>query len=261
LNPLELNKASMNEVADFLRNELHVNVIPANPAKEKGSRLKWKRFQNECVSDEQHERWKAHGAFNNGIAVITGKTYHTNLDYPTYYTAIDLDNELAIKEFCALFGVDVTLQKLAKYLLIEQRPDDPRRAHVYLFSKKPFKKLDPISTTDNRIIPKIEIKGDSSTIMNVASPHENGSRYEFIGQGTHLCEGNIILYDELEKKIDTLLSGYGIAYLFESDNGKNNSKIKSKTDSFLRFNPNEKIKVGGRHNDLIRNTNAMIGKL
>jgi hypothetical protein len=217
-------------------------------------------FSNERVTDEQHEQWKAEGTFK-GLAVITGKTYHTNLDYPIYFTAIDLDNELAITEFCALFGPEATLEKLAQYLLIELRPDDATKAHVYFFSRKQFKKfIGSINATDDNTIPKIEVKSDSSTIMNIASAHTKGSKYQFLGQGTHLYDGNIKTYDWLEKRIDTLLGKYGIAYLFESDNN-NGSKNKADANGFFRFNPDEKIRIGSRHTFLISYANSLIRRL
>jgi hypothetical protein len=99
----DLNNSSANEIADFLRNELQVNVIPTDTARSKGTNLKWKTFQSKRASDQRHQQWKAEGAFNNGMSVITGKTWHTNLEYDVHLTAIDLDDELAIKEFLALF--------------------------------------------------------------------------------------------------------------------------------------------------------------
>jgi hypothetical protein len=259
MKTIDLNNATANEKADFLHNELHLNVIPADPARSKGTTIKWGHFQHERVSDEQHEQWKQEGDFNKGMAIITGKTWHTNLDYDVHLTSIDFDNELAIKEFCALFGPKATLEKLAKYLLIEQRPDDKTRAHVYFFTRKQTKKLNRVAvatTKDGKTVPIMEIKSDCTTIMNIASPHKNGSKYQFLGQGTHLYDGNIVTYDKLEKQIDSFLSKYGIAYLLESDSDNGNGK-----NFNFNFDGDEKISIGSRHNFLVSYADSLVRKL
>jgi len=144
-------------------------------------------------------------------------------------------------------------------LLIEQRPDDKTRAHVYFFTRKQTKKLNRVAvatTKDGKTVPIMEIKSDCTTIMNIASPHKNGSKYQFLGQGTHLYDGNIVTYDKLEKQIDSFLSKYGIAYLLESDSDNGNGK-----NFNFNFDGDEKISIGSRHNFLVSYADSLVRKL
>jgi hypothetical protein len=77
---------------------------------------------------------------------------------------VDLDNKIAIEEFCIRDGQKAfSLEELAQQTIVEQHNDDPGRVHVYFLSERPYakkssdvfnKKFDPHS------MPAIEVKGD-----------------------------------------------------------------------------------------------------
>ena len=67
-----------NNWADYWRYFIGANVIPAN-TREKTVSVSWKEYQNNAISDEQHNKWKVGRAFDNGMAVIAGKIWHNSL--------------------------------------------------------------------------------------------------------------------------------------------------------------------------------------
>jgi hypothetical protein len=120
---IDINRASFNDAADWWRHEVGVNVIPAD-TKKKMPKVPWKPFEKEPVSNEQHEQWKAQGMFNEGLAIIVGKVSHNDRKKSLYLIAIDLDNKLAIEEYCTRNGATESIEKLSGALLIEQHSDD-----------------------------------------------------------------------------------------------------------------------------------------
>ena len=63
---------SSNWWADFWRNQVGVNVIPAHNIT-KRPKVEWKKWQTEPISDELHEEWKRKGMFDEGLAIICGE--------------------------------------------------------------------------------------------------------------------------------------------------------------------------------------------
>src|ERR687883_448497 len=99
----------------------------------------WEKYQNEAISEEQHNGWKSSGAFNEGIAVITGKIWHSSKKkLGLYLNVIDADNLKAIEEICSYKGKNISIKELANWTLVEQHIDDTNRAHIYVYSHKPF---------------------------------------------------------------------------------------------------------------------------
>jgi hypothetical protein len=76
------NPNTINEWADWWRNQIGVNVIPAI-SKDKTPIVKWKQFQDKPIPQEVHDQWKEQGLFDNGMAIILGRTWHRN-DRPDY---------------------------------------------------------------------------------------------------------------------------------------------------------------------------------
>ena len=74
------------------------------------------------------------------MAVILGKVWHHIGKKDLFLIGIDLDNQKAIEEI-ALDG----LPELAKHVIVEQHRDDLTKAHVLLYSHKPF----PKKSSDN----------------------------------------------------------------------------------------------------------------
>lgn len=220
----------------------------------------WKHLQNGKLPETQFEQWLSEDAYRNGIQIIVGKILNNYAKEGFYVNCIDLDNEAAIKEFLASFGPGATLEKLAEKFIIEQHADKTK-AHVLFYSSRPLKRLK--YTVKDPNTPRIDILSDGKDLVVVTnSPHANGSRRQLLSNPEKIIYDCISVdADDLEKRIDTILSKYGIPYLaysFGSDNGNGNKK---KDSSFFTFDSNEKIKVGSRHNDLIRQANILIGKL
>ena len=213
--------------ADFWRNDIGANVIPANTRK-KETYESWKQWQDEPIPLEVHEQWKTSGAFNNGIAVILGKVWHHVMKKDLYLIGIDLDNQKAIEEV-ALDG----LEELAKHMIVEQHRDDLNKAHVLLYSHKPFPKkssdnLTPVlnSRLDANEIPAIEVKGLGSHGILFVTPsiHKNGHPYEIIGTLEP------IIVDDFVYHINDICKKYGISYLeAAANNGDGNDGGNSKT--------------------------------
>src|SRR5437016_10087119 len=119
------------------------------------------------MSLEEYEELKKAGAFIRGAAVITGKVWRGN--YVGYYlNGIDFDNSKAIEEICSYNGKSITLQELAESTLIEQHLDDPRKLHLYCYSRRLFKNKtsDAGKAWFNKdAMPAIEVKGSKSLMF------------------------------------------------------------------------------------------------
>jgi hypothetical protein len=173
---------TFNDWADFWRYNIGVNLIPANTRK-KETYESWKEWQDKPIPQELHDEWKTSGAFDRGMAVILGKTWH-NSEFGKrglFLIGIDLDNRKAVEEV-AYKG----LKELSKDVIVEQHNDDLTKAHILLYSHKPFPKkssdntghLNPKLAADE--IPAIEVKGLGSHGILFVTPsiHKNGQPYQ-----------------------------------------------------------------------------------
>ena len=70
----DLDSNFFNTWADYWRYIIGVNVIPADGISTSDSYEEWKKFQQNPVSEEQHEEWKRLNAFDKGMAIIPGKS-------------------------------------------------------------------------------------------------------------------------------------------------------------------------------------------
>jgi hypothetical protein len=163
LPPLE----DHNAWADYWRNVIGVNVIPAQ-TRTKKIFVEWKPWQSQPIPDEVHEKWKSESKFNDGMAIIVGKVWRGQ-HVGKYLNFIDCDNKKAIDELVAALGYN-SLANMSGFLVIEQHADDPTRAHIYVYSDVPFiqkgsdAKVVPQGQTDNidpNEIPYFEVKGGS----------------------------------------------------------------------------------------------------
>jgi bifunctional DNA primase/polymerase-like protein len=90
---------------------------------------------------------------------------------------IDLDNKKAIDAVCNIKGKQMTIQDLARKTLVEMHDENPTRAHVYVYSEKPFPHVKSKSDNDKLI----EIKGSEGIHICSGSIHKNGFPYRIIG--------------------------------------------------------------------------------
>jgi hypothetical protein len=170
---------------------VRVNVIPVvtryKTAKEGYT---WKQWQDSPIPEEVFEQWISKDAFKDGMAVILGKVWRGQYQ-GKYLNLIDLDNLLAIQEFCTINGGYVPLAKLAEKVIVEQHRDDTNKAHILFYSDIPFvgKPSDANSINDfgrrfrNNEVPAFEIKGLSAHGIVFCTPsfHKNGERYDILG--------------------------------------------------------------------------------
>ena len=245
---------SINDWADFWRYDIGVNVIPAD-TRRKVTYESWAEWQDKPIPDELYGEWKSSGAFNKGIAVILGKVWHNPVKKELYLIGIDLDNRKAIEEV-AIKG----LEDLAKYVIVEQHKDDATKAHILLYSHKPFPKKSSDKTninTANKIqaneIPAIEVKGLGSHGILFVSPsiHQNGHPYQIIG----IKEPEI--RDDFVQHVNNICRKYSIPYLEAADNG--NGKTLAPIQDL--FKPDFTIFEGhNRHEDLMRIMESLIAR-
>ncbi len=123
------------ERIDYWHYKLKVNVVPANYL-EKRPVGEWTYYQTNRVSDEQLEKWKKDGAFNNGFVIFPGKTYHDN--NTLYLVCIDCDEKQAIDEILSIDKELDSINSLSKKYLVEQHDDKPHSMHLYFLSPIPF---------------------------------------------------------------------------------------------------------------------------
>lgn len=185
INTIEL--ASVNSKPSISTYPVEVNLIPFNSrAKLPRKGISWKEYQNKPIPDERKQKWIKEGLYNQGQALYTGKIW-TGPFKGKYLVCIDLDNELAIKEFIrysgTLFGA-TSLEDLSKKTIVEQHSDaNDEKAHIYVITDSQVKKRGRISNKqDDNDIPQLEVKSDSSTVV-ICSPsiHKNGFPYEIVG--------------------------------------------------------------------------------
>ena len=208
----KVKKINFNKWADFWRNEIGANVIPANTRQKKPT-VNWKQWENKAIPKEQHELWKKQGAFNEGMAIIAGKVWHNYAKKGLYLILVDFDNKKAIEELCTRNGKQTPLAELAKHMIVEQHRDQPNKAHVIFYANHPFpKKSSDVARISDLLehdeIPAIEIKGagEHGLLFVTPSPHKDGYNYEIIGTK----EPEIM--DQMEEHFQDILKKYRIQY-------------------------------------------------
>jgi DNA replicative helicase MCM subunit Mcm2 (Cdc46/Mcm family) len=237
-------------ILDFWFYNVGVNLCPADTRNKRTSE-NWKAIQNTAMSSEEYEELKKSGAFIKGAAVVTGRVWRgDNAGY--YLNGIDLDNQKAIDEICvAVRNSDtegkITLEELASSMLLEQHADDPTKAHLYVYSKHPFKNKTSDtgkSWFNSETMPAIEVKGLKCLMFSTPSMHKGGHRYQFLNQRVPAP------YENLERLISDILSKYDIPYLSKEDTSA--IKIQKKDDE------KNTVYEGSRHTELLREMNARL---
>ncbi len=178
----------INEYADFWRDTVGVNVIPANSIT-KRTFIKWKddprgNWQIEPIPKDIHNNWKDTNAFKDGIAVICGRCWHNPEKKNLYLCAVDADNQKGI-DVLSEKGIDAIAQKT----LVEVHDNTKGKAHFYFYTHKPMPKkssdavnLDYVEKMDRNELPALEMKGDGThgIMYCTPSPHKDGSNYHIL---------------------------------------------------------------------------------
>src|SRR5918996_459433 len=255
MNLTSPSSTDLSTYADYWRKEIGVNVIPANTRK-KETYESWKEWQDKPIPEELHNEWKASGAFNNGIAIILGKVWHNPHKAGLFLVGIDLDNQKAIEEICNRNGNTISLLQLSQWTLVEQHLDDLSKAHILLYSRKPFPKKSSdnhslLDKVNNNEIPAIEVKGLGSHGILFVTPsiHQNGSPYQILGTLEPVIANDFVNH------IDNICEKYSIPYLDAADSGNGNAI----TPIQELFKPDFTIFEGhNRHEALMRAMESLI---
>jgi P4 family phage/plasmid primase-like protien len=246
-----------NRWADFWRNNIGVNVIPAD-TKNKKTGVNWGEYQENPIPTELHDKWKSQHSFSYGM---DGRIWHREDRIGYYLIGVDADNLRAIEEICNRNGKATTLQKVAASTMVEQHEDNPNKAHLYFYSPRPlFKKSSDITVQTQKImaneVPAIEVKssGGNGIMFCTPSLHKSGYRYTIIGIPEPVML-NIRQANELEQHIDKICRKYDLKYL---DNGKASIAGYSVSIQDL-FKADTKILEGhNRHEALLRAMESLI---
>src|SRR5215204_5412523 len=241
---------TINEWSDFWRYQVGVNVIPANTQQKKPSAL-WKQFQNNPISEEQHQQWKQQNAFRDGLAIVIGKVWHRPDRNNLYLTFIDFDKQRGIDEvFTREDGLTLTLQQVAEKWIIEQHKGNIHKAHAYFISPVPFPNKGPDDTLG------IEIKGQGEHGVAFCTPsiHPDKTPYEIIGtMEPQILTG--IAARELIQHLNQVCLRHGLQYLEKVSNLSDEIRRIVKT---LDINSKVRISQGQRHNTLISLADSLL---
>jgi hypothetical protein len=185
-----MDKDYANYTADYNRDTLGVNVIPAD-TQSRFEYPSWKNWQDKPIPQSQHDDWKTRGAFSQGMARIHGRAWHrSNLEYDAYWFSVDCDNQAAIDVMLVVFSATMgkeykTLDELSDDFLAEFHADQPDRAHISGYTEKPLtaKSSDAgkfKSKIEANEIPAIEIKSQGQDGISFSPPsyHKHGHPYE-----------------------------------------------------------------------------------
>jgi P4 family phage/plasmid primase-like protien len=200
---------SVNEWADFWRNQSGVNVIPATNLHDNPELCKkpfwtdsdgnqnwiaWSKYQTEPISQEEHDDWKNNNAFKDGMAIICGKVFHNKEFEGFWLNAIDCDDKSGVDAICLH-----DIEKTAQGTLVEQHANK-NKCHVLCYSKEPLKNRALILQA-----PQIEIKSMGKNILYCAGGiHKDGSLIDIVGTR----KIKIVDSTDLEKQLDKILKPF-----------------------------------------------------
>jgi hypothetical protein len=247
----DFKQGSINEAADFWRYDIGVNVIPAE-TKNKKTSIQWSEYQDTPISEWQHEKWKKEGKFDNGTAIIPGKIWHREGKKGLYFVFLDADRRLAIDELCTRNGLTITLQEMAKKILVEQHEDDLDKAHLYFYSPIAFPKKSADSVLG------LEVKGSGEHGIAFCSPsvHKDGKPYQIIGTNQPI----VITKEqarEMIQHINQICMKHGLEYLEKDSSIEIRYKLR-KIIKGLVIDTAVKIPQGRRHTTLISIADSLL---
>jgi hypothetical protein len=204
----------------------------------------------------QYIQWKIEGAFLKGMAIIPGKVWHRPDKKGQYFTIIDLDRVIAIKELCIRIGKTISLDIIGQKFLVEQHKDNLEKAHVCFYSQIPF----PQKSSDSKLGMEVKGLGEHGIMYCSCSIHQNNPenmneyRYEISGIPKVPVTLSMKQSIELIQHIDQICKKYGIDYLKkESKLSKLKTMIKT-----LTLDPMVKISEGERHLTLLSAADSLL---
>jgi len=234
---------------DFIYYTLGPNIIPADTIRKVPSVSEWTKLQTEELEEIAYLTNKTSGKYENGIAIICGKIWRGEYK-GKWLNGIDLDNELAIKEFCTNSSSTVSIEEFKKNNLCEEHEDDPHSLHIYIITDEPIKSKALEKNFDRTTKPAIEIKSGGDKLMySYPSMHGNfdNPNNPIIRQWV-FNELKLPTYstkEGLEKHIDNICEKYKLDYL----------KNRSIREKLAEKNV---IPEGTRHNSLLTECNNLV---
>ena len=241
--------------ADFWREDIGVNVFPANTMIKKPS-INWKQYQDVPIHEDQHNSWKLQGKFKQGIAVIPGKVRHRRDKIGQFFVIIDADTKKAIEALCTKNDKTISLENIASKFLVEQHKDDLDKAHICFYSPIPFVKKGP----DSIIGIEVKSAGEHGISFCCPSVHQNKDpadtnihRYEIIGTREPITLTKLQAI-ELMQHINRICLKFGVKYL---DKDGRISRMKPMIQQ-LTIDPNIRILQGERHLTLLAVADSLL---
>ncbi|TVP40183.1 phage/plasmid primase, P4 family [Candidatus Nitrosocosmicus arcticus] len=240
------------ETLDYWYYEKKVNVIPINSKNKKPNRVNWFSFKTNRIPDNLFETWKREGLFNDGFAVLPGRTYSDNDEL--YLIGIDCDTRQAIEAFSTINGEFKPLETLSLKFMVEQHKDDLNSLHIYFFSPIPF----PTKGADTKL--GLEVKGSIEGNGYMASSptmHSEGHRWEILGtnEPPKLTKVQAI---EMLQHINIICRKHGLEYI-DRNNGSTITKLR-KAIKTLEIDDKNGVVIneGERHSALVSIANSIL---
>jgi P4 family phage/plasmid primase-like protien len=223
-----------NQWADFWRNDVGVNVIPALN-KTKIPKTTWKEWQETPIPLEIHNQWKKQNLFDEGLAIICGQVFHNEQFKGMWVNAIDCDNQAGLEAMCP-----TSVEHTAQGTLVEQHAN-PNKCHVLFYSDEPLKNR----AINPELEYQIEVKSMGKHLLYCSGGyHKDGSLIDIVGTK----KIKIVDKNSLEKTLDsflgtittsTIVKESTLSNLNEGDNRQIN--ILSKLGIYFASIPKEEI--------------------
>jgi P4 family phage/plasmid primase-like protien len=229
-----------------------VNVIPFDTKNRRPVLESYTDYQNTRIPLELFNQWLENGLFDYGMAIFPGKIYSHDPNQILYLVVLDFDRKEGFEEFCKFESNNMTRELWAERTILEQHLGNLDRWHLYLLSTIPFPNKGP----DRKMGIEVKSRGEDGIIFCTDSPHEDGTRYQFIGTDEpHILSKTQAI--EMIQHINSICVRNGIEYI--NKKVLLNPKIKKMIKS-LRVIPHKNIKhlEGERHNTLISVANSIL---
>jgi hypothetical protein len=240
--------------ADFWHNKIGVNVIPAVSNTKMPNLASWKEWQSNPVPEDQYNRWKKGGLYNQGMAVITGKILRGPYK-GKHLACVDCDNQAGIDEFLRHCFPDIkTLEELSHKTIVEQHRDNTKKAHIYLILERPLKNRPGLNSTKKEKedgIPIMEVKSEGKSYV-ICSPsvHKDGHRYEITGAKEPMVL-DLKATEAMQESINQVYEKFG------EKGAKNKNGL---TPMYELFKDDFIANEGSRHNCLMRVMESLLQK-
>lgn len=247
---LEKRRNEIYKRIDYWHYGNEVNVLPANYL-EKYPSIDWGFYQTNRVSDEELEKWKKEGAFDNGFVIVLGKTYDEN--NTLYLVCIDCDQKEAIDEILSIDKELDSIDSISRRYLVEQHDDNPNSMHTYFFSPIPF----PSKAKDKKI--GLEIRSNEKLLI-VPAPnlHPKGHQWKIKG----ITDPPVLTTDQAKtwlSNLDNICNKHGLSYLNQKSSEKIDSRIKKMIENLeIDKDSDFRIYEGERHPRLVSIANSIL---